>query len=61
MKRDDDLPATCVILAKEPIQQGDEVLISYIDESADFFSRAHELEDYGFICKCAKCLAESKG
>lgn len=61
MKRDGDVPATCVILAKEPIQPSEEVLISYIDESADFSSRARELEDYGFVCKCAKCLVESKG
>lgn len=59
-KRDEDVPATCVLLAKEPIRKGEEILISYIDENEDFISRTLALKDYGFTCQCPKCLAESQ-
>jgi len=38
------------------IEAGDELVQSYIDNSLDYESRQEALKDYGFLCKCAKCL-----
>ena len=46
------------IIAAKDISPGEEILISYIDESADYEDRQAMLEDYGFVCECAKCLED---
>ncbi len=38
------------------IEAGDELVQSYIDNSLDYESRQEALRDYGFSCKCTKCL-----
>ena len=38
------------------IEVGDELVQSYIDNTLDFESRQEALRDYGFSCKCTKCL-----
>eukprot|EP00889_Picochlorum_renovo_P002654 jgi/Picre1/29684/NNA_005067.t1 len=34
-----------------------ELTVSYIDENEDYEERQKQLQDYGFECTCAKCLA----
>lgn len=55
-KRDDDKDGQAVLLATRPIQIGEEVTMSYIDEDSSWEERKAMLEDYGFICNCCKCL-----
>ena len=59
MKRDDtDEDGAAVILAKRGIAVGEEITISYIDESADLADRTKQLADYGFTCQCSWCRQE---
>lgn len=48
-----------VILALKDIQPGEEITISYIDEEESLEERRAALADYGFVCQCEKCIAES--
>ena len=58
MKRDgQDTDGAAVILAKQAIAQGEEITISYVDESMDFDERQLALGDYGFNCRCSRCSA----
>ena len=58
MKRDQqDTDGSAVILAKRAIAKGEEITISYIDESMDHEERRSALQDYGFQCRCPRCLA----
>ncbi len=44
-------------LAIKPIKKGDELSISYIDETKPFAERQRILtETYAFICQCEKCI-----
>ena len=45
-----------VILVGKEILPGEELLISYIDESLPYLERRRALLDYGFECSCPKCL-----
>ncbi|KAH7440736.1 hypothetical protein KP509_03G007800 [Ceratopteris richardii] len=58
-KRDEDKDGQAVLLATRPIQFGEELTISYIDEDASWEERKALLKDYGFICMCPKCIKES--
>ena len=54
--RCEDSPNTfAVIVAKEDISVGDEITISYIDESLPYDGRQEALQDYGFVCQCPLC------
>ncbi|KNA15267.1 hypothetical protein SOVF_099860 [Spinacia oleracea] len=57
-KRDNDRDGQATIIALRPIQIGEEVTISYIDEDLPYEERQKLLADYGFRCKCLKCLEE---
>lgn len=46
------------LIALRPIQPGEELLQSYIDQFQPFAVRQKALKDYGFQCECTKCLAE---
>lgn len=46
------------LLALRPIQPGEELLQSYIDQFQPFSARQKALKDYGFECACTKCVAE---
>jgi hypothetical protein len=46
------------VIAAKDISPGEEIVISYIDETADYEDRQAMLEDYGFMCKCTKCSDE---
>ncbi|XP_062106160.1 histone-lysine N-methyltransferase ATXR2 [Humulus lupulus] len=57
-KRDADRDGQATILALKPICKGEEITISYVDEELPFEERQALLADYGFRCRCPKCLAE---
>ncbi|KAJ0742727.1 putative [histone H3]-lysine(4) N-trimethyltransferase chromatin remodeling SET family [Helianthus annuus] len=57
-KREEDKDGQATILACKPITKGQEVTISYIDEDLELEERRALLADYGFICKCARCVEE---
>lgn len=59
-KREEDRDGQAVILALRRISKGEEITISYIDEQLAYEERRASLADYGFDCKCAKCLEESR-
>lgn len=46
------------LVALKPIQPGEELVQSYIDQFKGLAARQKALKDYGFVCKCAKCAAE---
>ena len=55
LRSEDDPNSFAVIVAKEDIPAGDELTISYIDESLPFDQRQEALQDYGFVCQCRLC------
>lgn len=57
-KREEDRDGQAVIVALQSICKGEEVTISYIDEDLPYEERQSLLADYGFSCRCAKCLKE---
>ncbi|KAE8679974.1 Histone-lysine N-methyltransferase ATXR2 [Hibiscus syriacus] len=57
-KREEDRDGQATIVALRPICKGEEVTISYIDEDLSFEERQALLADYGFRCRCPKCLDE---
>ncbi|XP_006297502.2 histone-lysine N-methyltransferase ATXR2 [Capsella rubella] len=58
-KREEDRDGQAVILALRSISKNEEVTISYIDEELPYKERQALLADYGFSCKCSKCLDDS--
>ncbi|KAI7741890.1 hypothetical protein M8C21_005436 [Ambrosia artemisiifolia] len=58
IKQREDKDGQATILACKPIKKGEEITISYIDEDLDLEERQALLADYGFICKCARCVEE---
>ncbi|XP_039040385.1 histone-lysine N-methyltransferase ATXR2-like [Hibiscus syriacus] len=56
-KREEDRDGQATI-ALRPICKGEEVTISYIDEDLSFKERQALLADYGFRCRCPRCLNE---
>ncbi|PON93274.1 SET domain containing protein [Trema orientale] len=59
-KREEDRDGQATILALKPIYKGEEVTISYVDEELPFEERQTLLADYGFRCRCPKCLEEER-
>ncbi len=53
-----DLNCSAVVIAKHSIPAGEEITISYIDESLSYEERQEALQDYGFVCKCLLCQQE---
>ncbi len=58
IRSEQDLYCSAVIIAKHSIPAGEEITISYIDESLSYEERQEALEDYGFVCKCLLCQQE---
>ncbi|XP_010466447.1 PREDICTED: histone-lysine N-methyltransferase ATXR2-like isoform X1 [Camelina sativa] len=58
-KREEDRDGQAVIIALRHISKNEEVTISYIDEELPYKERQTLLADYGFSCKCSKCLEDS--
>ncbi|KAJ7948179.1 histone-lysine N-methyltransferase ATXR2 [Quillaja saponaria] len=59
-KREEDRDGQATIIALTPICKGEEVTISYVDEDLPFEDRQASLADYGFICRCPKCIEEEE-
>ncbi|KAL3157536.1 hypothetical protein ABBQ32_011992 [Trebouxia sp. C0010 RCD-2024] len=55
LRSGDDPNSFAVIVALQAISTGDEVTLSYIDESLPFEERQEALQDYGFVCRCPLC------
>ena len=53
-----DTDGSAIILAKRAIEAGEEICISYIEESEPHQVRQSALEDYGFVCSCSRCRAD---
>ncbi|GLI60574.1 hypothetical protein VaNZ11_002733 [Volvox africanus] len=50
---------TVTILAQRDIPAGEEITVSYIDLSLPYKERQADLRDYGFVCRCVRCVAEA--
>ncbi|KAL6529546.1 Histone-lysine N-methyltransferase atxr2 [Orobanche gracilis] len=57
-KREEDRDGQATIIALRPITEEEEITISYIDEDLPYKERKELLADYGFGCKCSKCITE---
>ncbi|CAE8637682.1 unnamed protein product [Polarella glacialis] len=56
-----DADGHACITATRSLEQGEEVLISYVDRHAPFRERQKILrEHYGFYCRCKRCVAEER-
>ncbi|PIN18330.1 putative histone tail methylase containing SET domain [Handroanthus impetiginosus] len=58
-KREEDRDGGATIVALQSIAKGEEITISYIDEDLPYEERQKLLADYGFICRCPKCVDEA--
>ena len=55
-----DGSATIEMIALKPIAVGDELRISYIDQTLSYNERQTRLQQlYGFRCECPKCMRDS--
>ena len=43
------------VIANRDIEEGEELCISYVDESFTYDERKANLAHYGFVCDCARC------
>lgn len=48
-------PLRAQLVANRHIEKGEELSISYIDETDDIENRRAATAEYGFICECARC------
>lgn len=55
---EDEEDGRVVAVLKTDVAAGDELCNSYIDVELPFAQRQRELAEYGFVCACARCLAE---
>lgn len=55
LRSEDDPNSFAVIVATQDIPAGEEVTISYVDESLPYELRQEALQDYGFLCCCPLC------
>lgn len=51
-------PLVAYCIALRDIEEGEELTISYIENSASFDERQAALANYGFSCACSKCEGE---
>ncbi|KAH6827094.1 histone-lysine N-methyltransferase ATXR2 [Perilla frutescens var. hirtella] len=58
-KREEDKDGQATIIALRPISKEEEITISYIDEDLPYGERQEQLADYGFTCKCPRCIEEA--
>ncbi|CAD7700336.1 unnamed protein product [Ostreobium quekettii] len=56
-----DVGGNLALIAEGPITAGEEITISYVDESEPLEQRQRALMDYGFVCSCTRCLQEEQG
>lgn len=60
LRSEDDPNSFAVIVATQDIPAGEEVTISYIDESLPYELRQNALQDYGFLCCCPLCQEQQQ-
>lgn len=53
-----DRDGQAILIAIRPIMKGEQIFISYIEEDMPWKERQALLSDYGFACKCCRCLQE---
>ena len=57
--RDDTENSKAIVETLRDIERGEELTFSYLeDETEPYQVRQDQLRDYGFECRCAKCLLE---
>lgn len=54
-----DAPAMLTLVATRELAPFEAITISYIDHEAPVHARRAALADYGFVCECERCVAES--
>lgn len=52
-------PLLCEVLALRDIAPDEELFQSYIDKSLPAEARQAALRDYGFVCRCTRCVREN--
>ncbi|CAI5466348.1 unnamed protein product [Closterium sp. Yama58-4] len=55
-----DVDGRAVLLASRDIKKGEQVFISYVEESLPLEERKEALADYGFVCRCDLCVAQGE-
>ena len=50
-----DVDGRAVLLSVEPLKEGDQIFVPYIDESQDYDARVRDLAEYHFVCQCRLC------
>eukprot|EP00123_Amoebidium_parasiticum_P015120 comp22796_c1_seq1/m.35727 comp22796_c1_seq1/g.35727 ORF comp22796_c1_seq1/g.35727 comp22796_c1_seq1/m.35727 type:complete len:416 (-) comp22796_c1_seq1:115-1362(-) len=60
LKGEDDQDGSVVVRALRHIQPGEELCISYIEESEPLAARRQALREYLFDCRCEKCVEEEQ-
>ncbi|EFJ45026.1 SET and zf-MYND domain-containing protein [Volvox carteri f. nagariensis] len=50
---------TVTVLAQRDIAAGEEITLSYIDVTLPYKERQAALRDYGFVCRCTRCVADA--
>lgn len=58
IKKDEDEPGSIQLIALKPIGKNEEIKIAYIDPKIGYQFREQTLSNYGFICRCKKCIEE---
>jgi lysine-specific demethylase 8 len=53
-------PLTAFCIAIKDIRAGDELTISYIDPEQTYADRQAALANYGFRCRCSRCILEEE-
>lgn len=51
-------PLVAQVVLIEAVAAGDELTQSYVDKEMGLLERRKALEDYGFLCRCPRCLEE---
>lgn len=60
LRSEDDPNSFAVIVATQDIPAGEEITISYVDESLPYELRQEALQDYGFLCCCPLCQEQQQ-
>ncbi|KAK7239273.1 methyltransferase [Aureococcus anophagefferens] len=53
-------PLRASLVARRAVAAGDELTIAYVDTDAPWQERRAALADYGFLCRCSRCVAEMR-
>ena len=57
--RDDTENSKAIVQTVRDVEEGEELTFSYLeDETEPYQVRQEQLRDYGFECRCPKCMLE---